>query len=85
MKKNNSFILFTFFFSFCTVVCAQIGSPAPDFTVTDTHGETHTLYDYLEDGKTVVLDFSILLAARVFFIAHKLIWHTKNMGAILLM
>ncbi len=36
---------------------AQVGSPAPDFTVTDTHGETHHLYDYLSAGKVVVLDF----------------------------
>ncbi len=36
---------------------AQVGNPAPNFTVTDTHGETHTLYDYLEAGKVVVLDF----------------------------
>ncbi len=36
---------------------AQVGNPAPDFTVTDTHGETHHLYEYLEAGKVVVLDF----------------------------
>jgi len=36
---------------------AQIGDPAPDFTVTDTHGGMHRLYDYLDAGKTVVLDF----------------------------
>ncbi len=36
---------------------AQVGNTAPDFTAIDTHGETHTLYDYLEDGKVVVLDF----------------------------
>lgn len=36
---------------------AQVGNVAPDFTVTDTHGKTHRLYDYLEAGKTVVLDF----------------------------
>lgn len=36
---------------------AQIGNTAPNFTATDTHGETHTLYDYLEDGKVVVIDF----------------------------
>ena len=36
---------------------AQIGNTAPNFTATDTHGETHTLYDYLDDGKVVVLDF----------------------------
>lgn len=30
---------------------------APDFTIVDTHGEEHTLYaDYLNQGKTVVLD-----------------------------
>ena len=36
---------------------AQIGNPAPDFTVTDTDGNTHRLYDYLEAGRTVILDF----------------------------
>jgi len=36
---------------------AQIGDPAPNFTVTDTDGNPHTLYDYLDAGKTVVLDF----------------------------
>ncbi len=35
----------------------QVGNPAPNFTVTDTHGNTHTLYDYLDSGKVVVLDF----------------------------
>ena len=30
---------------------------APDFTITDTHGNEHSLYaDYLDQGKTVVLD-----------------------------
>jgi peroxiredoxin len=36
---------------------SQIGDPAPDFTVTDTDGNTHRLYDYVESGKVVVLDF----------------------------
>lgn len=36
---------------------AQIGNPAPDFTVADVHGNTHHLYDYLDSGKVVVLDF----------------------------
>ena len=31
---------------------------APDFTVTDIDGKTHHLYEYLEAGKTVVIDFS---------------------------
>jgi peroxiredoxin len=30
---------------------------APDFTVVDTEGNVHNLYDYCEDGKIVVLDF----------------------------
>ncbi len=37
-----------------TTLDAQI---APDFLVTDTHGNEHSLYeDYLDQGKTVVLD-----------------------------
>jgi len=36
---------------------AQVGSPAPNFTVTDTHGNTHSLYSLLDSGKVVVLDF----------------------------
>lgn len=34
------------------------GSIAPDFTVTDINGNTHHLYDYLDNGYTVVLDVS---------------------------
>lgn len=33
-----------------------IGQPAPDFTLTDTHGQTHSLSGYL--GKTVVLEWT---------------------------
>lgn len=32
------------------------GSIAPNFTITDTDGNTHTLYDYLDEGKTVIID-----------------------------
>ncbi|MGF1563893.1 MAG: T9SS type A sorting domain-containing protein [Flavobacteriales bacterium] len=32
------------------------GSIAPNFTITDTNGNTHTLYDYLDEGKTVIID-----------------------------
>jgi len=32
-------------------------STAPDFTITDHAGDTHTLYDYLDDGKYVMIDF----------------------------
>ncbi len=34
------------------------GSIAPDFTATDINGTTYHLYDYLDQGKTVVLDVS---------------------------
>lgn len=33
------------------------GSIAPDFTVTDVEGNEHNLYDILDDGKSVILDF----------------------------
>jgi len=34
------------------------GSVAPDFTLTDLNGTTHNLYNLLDDGYTVFLDFS---------------------------
>lgn len=34
------------------------GSAAPDFTVTDLNGNTHTLSEYLAAGKTVIIDIS---------------------------
>ena len=34
------------------------GSVAPDFTLKDINGNTHHLYDYLNAGKTVILDLS---------------------------
>lgn len=30
---------------------------AVDFTVTDVHGQTHNLFDYLNNGKHVIIDF----------------------------
>lgn len=48
------------------------GSTAPDFTLTDINGTTHQLYDYLDAGKTVYLDF---------FAAHcPTCWNYKNTG-----
>lgn len=43
--------------SFTSNAQLTVGDNAPDFTVTDVHGVTHTLSDYLNDGKHVVLDF----------------------------
>ena len=57
MNPFKLFFSVLFFSIFQNSAIAQIGNPAPDFTVTDTHGETHQLYDYLDDGKIVVLDF----------------------------
>lgn len=34
------------------------GSIAPDFTATDINGVSHHLYDYLDAGKTVIIDIS---------------------------
>ncbi|MEC7646270.1 MAG: hypothetical protein VX689_02155, partial [Bacteroidota bacterium] len=58
MKKNLLAIiiaLFTF-----NNVQAQLpdGSVAPDFTLTDLNGTTHTLYHLLDQGYTVFIDFS---------------------------
>lgn len=55
--------IFTFLIACLTVslLSAQMpdGSVAPDFTVTDINGNEHTLYaDYLDQGYTVVIDFS---------------------------
>lgn len=45
-----------------TGLCANAqlpnGSIAPDFTATDINGVEHHLYDYLAEGKTVILDIS---------------------------
>jgi peroxiredoxin len=44
-------------FSFTvTVLAASVGDSAPDFTGTDTHGQTHKLSDYR--GKFVVLEWT---------------------------
>lgn len=37
---------------------SQIGAVAPNFTQTDINGNTHDLYNYLNDGKVVVVDMS---------------------------
>ena len=57
MKKI--LLLLTFCISSWTVAHAQLpsGSSAPDFTVTDIDGNTWNLYELLDQGKTVYLDF----------------------------
>ncbi len=36
---------------------AAVGAEAPDFTLTDTEGNEHTLSEYVKEGKTVVLEW----------------------------
>lgn len=51
--------LFTMLFVISFDVKAQLpdNSIAPDFVATDINGVEHRLYDYLEAGKTVIIDF----------------------------
>lgn len=57
MKK-----LFTLLFVVCGLMSAQAqmpdGSIAPDWTMSDYQGNSHTLYNYLDSGYSVFLDFS---------------------------
>ena len=41
------------------IACAELapGDDAPAFTLTDTAGEEHTLQSYLDEGKTVVIEW----------------------------
>lgn len=57
--KKTIFFLQLILLSISTLL-AQLpaNALAADFTVTDLNGNTHTLYDYLNQGKTVYIDFS---------------------------
>lgn len=60
MKKILRSLLAAFAVLTVTAASAQLpdGSIAPNFTVTDINGNSWTLYDLLDDGKAVILDFS---------------------------
>ena len=49
-----------FFFGNVKTATAQLadGSVAPDWTLTDLNGGAHHLYEYLDNGYTVIIDFS---------------------------
>ncbi len=54
MKKAFLFCVALFLVQFLVFADAQVGKPAPDFTVKDIDGKTHKLSDY--KGKIVVLE-----------------------------
>lgn len=57
MKTLNALLAATVFgLSTAAGAAAKIGSPAPDFTVTDSRGKTHTLSQYR--GRHVVLEWT---------------------------
>jgi len=63
MKKLRSTFFFILILTFFASLASQqaygqvkINTPV-NFTVTDTHGNQHTLFDYLDDGKYVLIDF----------------------------
>ena len=56
--KFTSLLLVLLFNSTTIFSQLQNGSIAPNFTLVDLDGNTHTLYDYLDAGKTVVIDFT---------------------------
>lgn len=49
-------LLLSICFSFSLSAQLADGSIAPDFTVVDINGNSHTLYDYLDEGKVVIID-----------------------------
>ena len=59
MKKILlSAILCSTLFASNSIAQLPDGSIAPDFTTVDINGNTHNLYDYLDQGYTVVMDIS---------------------------
>jgi cytochrome oxidase Cu insertion factor (SCO1/SenC/PrrC family) len=55
MKKFLPMMMLVFFGLSLSAQCPL--TQAVDFTATDTHGIQHTLSDYLDDGKYVLIDF----------------------------
>lgn len=57
MKKLTA-LLWTIFLSSAMYAQLPNGSIAPNFTATDLQGNTWTLYDILDQGKSVIINFS---------------------------
>ena len=60
MERNLHLFLVLFIACLSTSLLAQLpnGSIAPDWTLTDLDGNDYTLYDELNDGKSIILDIS---------------------------
>jgi len=58
LMKNLYLSLALLFFLNIGYSALPQGTTAPDWTLTDIDGETHHLYDYLDQGIHVILDFS---------------------------
>lgn len=60
MKKHVYLLLFLVMGFFSSPLVAQLpnGSTAPDWTLTDINGTEWNLYSILDQGKTVIIDFS---------------------------
>ena len=60
MYKKILFItlFFTLILSYQSKAQLNPGDTAPDWTLTDIDGNTHHLYDILDQGKNVIIDFS---------------------------
>ncbi len=55
--KKNYFLIALFLLSIALTKAQTTLTTATDFTVTDTHGNSHTLFSLLNSGKYVCLDF----------------------------
>ena len=58
MKFRILILFFTCFFLQKNTAQLANGTVAPNWTMSDINGTSHTLYNYLNTGKVVVLDFS---------------------------
>lgn len=58
MKKIFTLVVLFAAFTFTANAQLSDGSTAPDWTLTDLNGDEHHLYEYLDNGYSVVLDFS---------------------------
>ena len=77
MRKTIIFLLLTILIN-----CSFFAQTAPDFTITTTHNETVSLYaDYLDNGKTVVLDIFFVACAACNALAPQLETAYQEWGA----